>query len=154
MRRSRVSGFTLIEIMMVVLMLGVIAAIVIPHFAGGSPQKETRDAAFATSLRKMAQQFALYEQRAGAYPADRAPAEFPPEMAGLIAPGDWQRDTPLGGRWDWDRNVFGIAAGLSVFQPPQTDARMAEVDRMIDDGDLATGAFRRRVDGYVYVLRQ
>ena len=155
MSRSTRPGFTLVEVMMVMLLLGVLATIVVPIFAGGSPQKETRDAAFVTSLRKMAQQFAVYEQRAGAFPADRTPAEFPPEMAGLIAPADWQRDTPVGGQWDWDQqNVFGFAAGLSVFQPTQADAQMVEVDRLLDDGDLTTGCFRRRANGYIYILRQ
>jgi hypothetical protein len=32
------------------------------------------------------------------------------------------------------------------------DARMIEIDRKIDDGDLNAGRFRRRSQGYIYII--
>jgi prepilin-type N-terminal cleavage/methylation domain-containing protein len=150
--RGRAGGFTLIEILIVVVILGILAGIVIPQFATASG--DSRNAAFAHSVKLYARLFA-YEQHKGAgWPADRQQGEFPPEMAGKIHPADWARPTPIGGRWDWDRDQFGVAAGVSVYQPDRSPAQMVEVDRMIDDGNLTTGAFRQRTDGYVYILAE
>ena len=43
-------------------------------------------------------------------------------------------------------------AGLSVYQPNRTRAQMKNLDKEIDDGDLATGVFREHENGYIYVI--
>ena len=52
-------GFTLVEILIVVVILGVLAAIVIPEFSGAST--EAKDAALASNLRTMRSQLELYK---------------------------------------------------------------------------------------------
>ena len=148
----RPAGFTLIEVLIVVVILGLLAGIVVPSLSNSA--RDSNRAAFVTNLRTYGQLFALQHQRAGAYPADRTPGVLPPEMAGLIGAADWARPTPLGGGWDWDRGVFGVAAGVSVYQPDATAADMTAVDRMIDDGNLNTGAFRRRSNGYILIIKE
>jgi hypothetical protein len=96
--------------------------------------------------------FTYQQHKGGEWPADRTPGEYPPEMAGKIDPQEWARATPIGGRWDWDRDQFGVVAGVSVYRPDRPPAQMIEIDRMIDDGNLMSGAFRQRTDGYVYIL--
>ena len=41
-----------------------------------------------------------------------------------------------------------------MYRPNMTDAQMAEIDLMIDDGDLSTGCFRKRGDGFIYIIEQ
>jgi len=64
----------------------------------------------------------------------------------------WNLDTALGGQWDWDYQVFGVKAGVSVYQPTASTSQIQRLDEMIDDGNLNTGNFRSRSSGYVYVL--
>ena len=52
-------GFTLVEILIVVVILGILAAVVIPEFTGAST--EAKDAALASDLRTMRSQLELYK---------------------------------------------------------------------------------------------
>ena len=53
------SGFTLVEILVVVVLLGILAAIVVPHFTGAS--NETRTSALLTDLRRVRSQIEYYK---------------------------------------------------------------------------------------------
>jgi general secretion pathway protein G len=55
---SRRPGFTLIEILIVVIILGILAAIVIPQF--GSASKEAKQASLMTSVQTLRSQIALF----------------------------------------------------------------------------------------------
>ena len=155
MRRSEqrnARGFTLIEIMIVVIILGILAAIVIAGF--GRSQSEASNGTFVSNLRAYANSFAVYNHQKGIYPPEKGPGQYPPEMAKIILPEDWTRPTPIGGQWDWDNGQYGFVAGLSVSQPNRTPEEMVEIDRVIDDGNLSTGAFRQTTDGYIFIIQQ
>jgi prepilin-type N-terminal cleavage/methylation domain-containing protein len=155
MRRSQqrhAAGFTLIEILIVVVILGILAAIVVASFG-----RSTHDAAngtFVTNIRAYASAFAVYNHRKNGYPPDQNQGDFPPEIAPAIHPDEWTRPTPIGGQWDWDFGQFGLTAGVSVYQPDRTPAEMADIDKIIDDGNLSTGVFRQRANGYIFILQQ
>ena len=55
----RKGGFTLVEILVVVVLLGILAAIVVPHFTGAS--NETRTSALLTDLRRVRSQIEYYK---------------------------------------------------------------------------------------------
>ena len=67
-RRSRANGFTLVEILIVVIILGILAAIVVPQFT--SAAADTRRAALADTARAVRQAFTLYEVQHGGLPPD------------------------------------------------------------------------------------
>jgi len=56
--RSRGHGFTLIEILIVVVILGILAAIVVPQF--GSASKEAKHASLRTTVHTLRSQIALF----------------------------------------------------------------------------------------------
>src|SRR5215207_84195 len=56
--RSRGHGFTLIEILIVVVILGILAAIVVPQF--GSASKEAKHASLRTNVHTLRSQIALF----------------------------------------------------------------------------------------------
>jgi hypothetical protein len=40
-----------------------------------------------------------------------------------------------------------------VYEPTVSVEQMREIDRKIDDGDLNTGNFRARSQGYIFILQ-
>ena len=148
----RAAGFTLIEILIVVVILGILAAIVVAGF--GRTSFAANNGTFVSNLRAYANSFAVYNHQKGEYPPEVDPGTRPPEMAKSITVEDWTRRTPIGGQWDWDLGLHGVTAGLSVHQPDRTPEEMVEIDRIIDDGDLATGVFRSRPSGYIFIIQQ
>jgi general secretion pathway protein G len=66
-RRRGSRGFTLVEILIVVIILGILAAIVIPQFTNAST--DARKSSLATQLQSLQQQISLYQlQHKNAYP--------------------------------------------------------------------------------------
>src|SRR5688500_20176984 len=59
MTRTNRKGFTLIEILIVVIILGILAAIVIPQFTNAS--KEAKQSSLVTQVQSMRSQIALFK---------------------------------------------------------------------------------------------
>ncbi|MFT3830130.1 MAG: hypothetical protein QM691_10545 [Opitutaceae bacterium] len=102
-------------------------------------------------LRQMRAAAEQYVMENGAFPPDGI-AALGPAFADYVSDSIANAPTPLGGVWDWDYEQFGFKAGISVYLPVAPPDQFEEVDRMIDDGDLATGNFRSRGNGYIYVV--
>lgn len=144
-------GFTLVEILIVVVILGILAAIVVPAFAGATD--EARKAGFIRDLKTFADAVEMHSIRTGLYMGDSSSGEFPPELAGFIDERAWTRGTPIGGSWDVELNEQGITSAVGVhFQGGSNpgDDYMADVDGRFDDGELAGGVFRRLSAGRFY----
>lgn len=144
-------GFTLIEVLIVVLLLGILSAVVVPMF--GASNRESQDNVYMTNSRYACRAFQYYHFENGAYPPDRNPTQMPVGMDQLLSGMDWAGTTPIGGTWDWDYGVFGVTAGVSAKSPDRTAAEMSEIDAMIDDGNLSTGGYRQRTGGYIMIIK-
>jgi len=151
--RSRRSGFTLVEILVVVVILGILAAIVIPQFAfAGEAAKQT---IFISNLRSFAQAAAVYRHENNAYPLDGSSGEVPAGFEDYVDTDKFERATPIGGVWDLEtRDVGGFRSAVGVHfdgtGETRDDAYMTEIDRAYDDGDLAAGGFREIADNLRY----
>lgn len=152
-RRSTSAGFTLVEIMIVVVIIGLLAAMAIPAF--GRVRERTENTTVANDLRTFSAAFDQYALEIGSWPADGDAGVVPAVMAGRINVAAWTRGTPGGGRYDWENGGIGIQAGISLYGCNFSDERLAKIDAMIDDGNVNTGKFRRILDGRpVYVLQE
>src|SRR5437588_12205187 len=60
-RKSRASGFTLVEILIVVIILGILAAIVIPQFTNAS--QDARKSSLSSQLQTLRSQIELYKMQ-------------------------------------------------------------------------------------------
>ena len=94
--KTRNGGFTLVEILIVVVILGILAAIVIPQFTQAST--EAREASLASNLQTMRSQIELYKiQHSDAWPAVDTLANFTTDMCtqGADGFGPYLQQVPL-----------------------------------------------------------
>lgn len=147
MRQCR---FTLVELMIVIAILGLLVTLAIPSLKRA--RWNAQNARFAADLRTATGAFEMYATEHDDYPEDTNPAVIPDGMAPYLAKMDWQGETSLGGQWDWDRGVFEVEAGVSVYQPSAPLEQLELLDQRIDDGDLSAGNFRQRSDGYIRII--
>lgn len=145
-------GFTLVEILIVVVILGILAAIVIPAFSNAA--QDTRKTAFTRDLNTYTQAIMRYQVDHDEYPPDGSSGNMPAELTGYADRGRWGENTPIGGVWDNETDDSTITAAMGVHFNGSGDNRdstyMTEIDRIVDDGDLATGSFRTLAAGRYY----
>lgn len=147
-------AFTLVEILIVIVVLGILAAIVVPQFAGAT--EESRRSAFVTEIKVLVNAAQLYRAREGSHVPDGSSGECPDEFESYIDARDFGAGTPIGGVWDTENNDNGVTAAVGVhFMDPaeaKEDAYMVVVDALFDDGDLMTGLFRKLAEGRYYAV--
>ncbi|MBT8485301.1 MAG: type II secretion system protein [Phycisphaerales bacterium] len=153
-RRRLQTGFTLIEILIVVVILGILAAIVLSLF--GTSSQNAQRTAFATSGRILTDAAVRYRLDTRDYLEDAASGVLPIGFAPYIQETAWG-ETPIGGVWDTELNSFGVTAALGVHFDGTGETRgdlyMLGLDDMMDDGDLTSGEFRKlAADRYYFVL--
>lgn len=145
-------GFTLVEIMIVVVIIGILAAMAAPTL------DRVRQRAIATRIandfRIFGAAFQQYAMENGDFPADTGPGAVPAGMSEYLKASIFTSKTPAGGYYDWDSGVFGVVAGVSVFNPEVDAATLLMVDEIMDDGNLGTGIVRSRSGGLMYVIQE
>lgn len=151
LRRPR-TGFTLVEIMIVVVIIGLLAAMAIPALQ--RVQRRSQNSRFVSDLRVFTQAFETHALENGSWPPNVGPGLVPAGLSGAIQVSVWTAPTVLKGSWNYDRNLNGIPVAVSLSGSPVTDAQMTEIDAMIDDGDLATGNFRKINSRFMYILQE
>lgn len=140
MRRE--NAFTLVEIMIVVAIIALLAATAVPAFMRA--RQQAQNAKFINALRIATGTIDQYAMEHHAYPPDSNRSVVPVGFETYLDQTfDWTGSTPIGGQWDWDFNVFGVKAAVSVVDTPASDAQMQEIDGKFDDGDFTTGHFQR-----------
>lgn len=142
-QRSR-RGFTLVEIMIVVVIIGLLAAMAIPAFK--RVIRRQQNSQVANDLRVFSQAFETYSTMNGKWPPNAGAGVVPVGMnVGWLKKGVWQAKAPIGGQWNWDDSVSGLgfSAGISITNFTCTTAQLQEIDALIDDGDLTTGTFQQ-----------
>ncbi len=151
--RHRRAGFTLVEIMIVVVIIGLLAAMAIPAFQ--RVRESAQNSRFISDLRTFSQAFETYAMKNGTYPANAGTGAVPAGMTGEFNDGAWTtQKNSVGGRWNWDNNSSGIALGISSTGVTASDAQMTLIDAKIDDGDLTTGRFQKIGTRFTLLLNQ
>ncbi len=136
--------------MVTVVIIGLLAAMAVAAMM--RYQHRAQNTRFINDLRIIRDSIEVYTFEKGRYPID-GNAGFPPELNPLFPPERWAKPTAVGGQWDWDYKQFGFTAGISVYKPTVSVAQMREIDKLIDDGNLTTGIFRSRSNGFIYIMQ-
>jgi general secretion pathway protein G len=103
--RSNNKGFTLVEILIVVIILGILAAIVIPQFSNAST--DAKKNSLTSQLQTMRSQFELYKLQHN----DKLPILF--QADGTVS--DWTQMT--GQTWVSGTAAVGATSGDQVYGP-------------------------------------
>lgn len=147
-------GFTLIELMIVIAIIGVLAAIAIPIFKNFKTQAHVTET--VSDLRNFSTAFHTVALDEGEYPNDShlvLPAGY--GLEGYISVDHWMGETPLGGNYNWEGPNSYPYAGIAIQDPTVKPEILARLDHKLDDGDLATGTFRKTPnDRYTYILEE
>ena len=146
-------GFSLIELMIVVAIIGILATIAIPNFI--RYQRNAKIGRTAQELRALSDAFFGYYAGRGQYPPD-SHAALPPGMDEFINPQIWADETPIGGNYNWEGPDNYPYAGIAIFPPDAVPvADLTILDNMLDDGDLSTGKFRLGTNGRAtYIIEE
>ena len=151
------SAFTLIEILVVVVILGIMAAIVVPQYAGA--RREVEQGAFINDIRIFCDAAALYQHEQGAYPIDSSSGVMPTGFDRYIPQHKWEGGTPIGGVWDHESGSdFGYNSAVGVHfntSDRQDDDYMLQIDARMDNGDLTSSSFQKIAnDRYYRIVAQ
>lgn len=147
--RSKSGGFTLVEVMVVVLIISVLATLSVPAIRLLRTRAKT--AVILSDFRTFDAAFSAYVQETGTWPAEVAAGVMPAGMSDRLNTTAWLRPTPMGGKYNWERNQlhFGVRYNAAISISATTDAplvldvnQLYDLDRKGDDGNLFGGVFR------------
>ena len=139
--------------MIVVVIIGLLAALAIPAFQ--RVQRATQNSRAMNDFRVFSQAFETYNMKNGSWPDTAGPGVIPTSpvpMTGDFNAATWQATTVLGGRWNWDNDISGIRAGVSISGFTCPVLQLTELDAKFDDGDLTTGHFQKVSDTRVTLI--
>jgi prepilin-type N-terminal cleavage/methylation domain-containing protein len=133
---SRPAGFTLVEIMVVVVIIGLLAAIAIPAFQ--RVRERSIASRYINDFRQFDSAFQRYATEFGGWPPAGAVGVVPAGMTGYL-PTSFTSGSPMGGNYQWS----GPSGYVVLRNSSATDAVMQRVDAALDDGVLTTGNFQK-----------
>lgn len=139
---------------MVMSLVGLMASFAAPIYA----QYFSRAELVETTLRlaNWSREFERWKIDNGRYPND-SHIVLPPEAARTlnILNSEWLAPTALGGNWNWEGPNGYDYAGIAIVSPTASVDEIAQLDFILDDGDLSQGAFRQTPNGrYTYILEE
>lgn len=138
MRNTVAKGFTLVEILIVVVILGILAAIVVPQFTNAA--NDARQGNVETQGSTLQNQLELYAaQNNGTYPTV---AQLDDDWAVMID-GNYIKDIPV--------NPFGGGSGVTAMTATTAAAADTEADASTATGwiyNATTGLIRAAGAGY------
>jgi type II secretion system protein G len=147
-------GFTLVEIMIVVTIIGMIAAIALPSFS--KARMRSRASTEMTDLRTLESAFQMYAADNGDFPPPNwLPGVVPPGMNSYLHGNIWTEPAPAGGRYAWMQHAAPNGPQRYVISIMGADQSvMALVDKGMDDGQPGTGKMQSMAPSYVLILEQ
>lgn len=139
--RRAPKGFTLVEILIVVIILGILAAIVIPQFTSAS--EDARQNSAKSLLQTVRSQVELYKMQHGdQYPTSDG-----------TATGDWTNFSKLTGKTDADGTINAAGAyGPYLQQEPKNPWTQSGTVVFTEATFTDTSGYVATADGKIYMM--
>lgn len=131
---AKVLGFTLIEIMIAIVIIGLLAALAVPAFQ--RLKQRSLATLMANDFRQIKASFERSSLEMGRWPPAAGAGVIPLNMDGML-PTAYTMPAPVGGQYSWS----GPTGRLVLSGGPPNNTVMQQVDTIIDDGNLETGSF-------------
>lgn len=147
------SGYTLIELVTVVLILGILAGVALPRVMGGSDEAAIE--ATISHLKTITLAAELYYNETGDWPPNALSETMPVGMSPYLRPNIFAVACPAGGIYDWDQGNAGFAANIKIVDEAPDLTTWSAIDRRMDDGDSTSGRLTRLPTGrrrWVWVI--
>lgn len=150
----RARAFSLVELIVVMVTIGVLAAIAIPRFSHAAETVRVRAA--ADELVRFAQVAEMYFAEHQRWPDDTKENEVPTAFDDYLDGREFT-STPIGGNYDWENwDQANYAPGgihMSIRRPDRwADAQ--RVDAILDDGNLDTGSVWKSGTALIYTIER
>ena len=107
---ARTRGSTLVELAVVILILGIIAAIAAPRLLENSQQASQE--AFVHDLFTYVDAAMRFHAVTGDYLEDSSTGKLPTGFESFVHRRSWEKDTPIGGKWDAERDSYGVTSAV------------------------------------------
>jgi prepilin-type N-terminal cleavage/methylation domain-containing protein len=131
-------AFTLVEIMIVVVIIGVLAALAVPAFQ--NIRERTQNTRFFNDCRIFAAAAETWSLETGNAFPDPNTGNLTPTLQEYVNLSNWFRSPSIGGNWDFDTD-YGYA-GVGAVDFTVGAAQIQRLDRSLDDGVATTGQIR------------
>ena len=140
--------------MMVTAIIGVLISVAAPIYQSYISRAQLVETALMLS--QWGREFRRWNGENGRYPND-SHIILPPEAQGelIIDNTLWLATTALGGNWNWEGPNGYPYAAISIYMATAPVEDIAQLDFILDDGDLSNGIFRQTPNGrYTYILEE
>ncbi len=145
------AGFTVVEVMLAVVIIGILAAIAIPSFQ--RIRQQANVSRFVNDLRTMSGQFEGYHFSNARWPADTPAGQLPSGVEGYVSEGSFTQTNAVGSAWKWVNNNSVIGIGVEYGGSQQEDVLYMAIAERIDDNNLFSGRFQAiGSDSLVWIL--
>lgn len=134
MKRPRTAGFSIIELAVVTMIIGLLTVLAIPRF------ELIRNSANATvtanDIRQFREAIEVYSTEQGGYPNDMSHTDIPSTLTNQL-PRPW-----VNGNYSWTYQKTNQLTYLNVEVQNLTAEQALKVDDILDDGSIVAGDLR------------
>ena len=134
---DRRRGFTLVEMVIVVLIVGILAGVASPRFLDVG--QDAAEQATVTQVLEIFRAAELFRAERGVWPKNSEAGEFPADLKGQLPEMLFIEPGPLGQPYDWNGEGTTMPTlGVSLAEGIPTSIQQS-IDNQYDDGNLKTG---------------